>query len=178
MKPKNVDTSVGADHYRPFDITVAWDPIRSESLVTDLGKKLGLKGIATLAFDIQTDRKDIFLLSARLALQGPNPIPKEDKKYVAQNMGNGYYYGQVFTDVNFRIPRPALIGQYYNIKKAAKKDVVRTGGLYQQTVTSKQGADIGLDPSGLETIVALLTEKTFDTIQESIEKAASKYRKK
>mgnify|MGYP003577665543 CR=1 FL=1 len=173
IETKHIDTSVGANDYRPFDISVCWDAIRAESLVDDLGKNIGVKGLVTLAINIQTDAKTINMLGARIAMNGPNPIPKEDKKYVAQNMGNGYYFGQIYIDCAFDFPKPALVGKYYNMKKAGKK--VTSNGLSSYKVTVTKTAEIGLDVEGTEVILEAMVEKSFDVINESIEKAGSKY---
>lgn len=176
----NVETSdvaiaAGADYYRSFDISVSWDAIRAESLVNDLGKKLGINGLLTIAVNIQSDKKDIYITGMRMALNGPNPIPKEDKNYVAQNMGNGYYYGQSYTDCNFGFPKPALIGKYENVKTTSKKTTYEGPNSYSAVMT--KSAEILLDVSGIETIAETLVEKTFETMHEAIEKAATKYKK-
>ncbi len=175
IETKHVDTSVGADFYRPFDISVCWDAIRAESLVNDLGKNLGLKGMLTVAFNMQTDARTINMLGIRMALNGPNPIPKEDKKYVAQNMGNGYYFGQIYADCNFNFPKPLLVGRYHNIKNKKKSS---SGVLDSYKVTITKSAEIGLDVSGTEVVVEILSEKMFAEINEAIEKAAPKYSKR
>lgn len=176
IETKHVDTSVGADYYRPFDISVAWDAIRAESLIDDLGKNIGLKGLLTVAVNLQTDNKSIYMHGMRLALNGPNPIPKEDKKYVAQNMGNGYYFGQIYFDSNFSFPKPVLVGKYVNVKTTGKKS--KSTGLDSYEVHLTQSAEIGLDVDGLDVIAGVIAAKSLVTLDEAIADASKKYKNK
>jgi hypothetical protein len=170
IENKEAVIAAEADGYRTFDITAAWDAIRAESLVADLGENIGIKGILSVAIILQTDKKEINMASMRMTLNGPNPIPKEDKNYVAQNLGNGYYFGQIYTDCNFVFSKPVLIGTYDNTGKASKE---RTDDVLIQT----SAATINLNINGIEVVSEALTEMTFETLYEGISKAAPKYKK-
>ncbi len=175
VETKKVDTQVSANYYRPFDIAVAYDVLRAESLIDDLGKNIGVKGMVTVAVYLQTDKRNINLQSVRMAINGPNPIPKEDKKYVAQNMGNGYYYGQIYSDCHYDFAKLVEIGEYENVKTVSKKSTFSVSG--GSTVHKTQSAEIVLDLTGMETLVEVLAEKSFETMRDAIEKAVPKYRK-
>lgn len=96
IETKSVNVSVAADFYRGFDISAAADHERMESLGYDLANKLNVDGVLSIAFEVTSNNKEVVMNGFKMALHAPNPIARQDKKYVSQNMGAGYYAGQEF----------------------------------------------------------------------------------
>src|SRR5690606_15344997 len=96
IETKNRDIAVWPAGYRAFDISAANDFLRAESLGGDLAEKLGVGGTLSIAAELMTDKKNVNMNGLKMVLHGPNPVPREDKKYVSQNMGAGYYRGQIY----------------------------------------------------------------------------------
>jgi hypothetical protein len=111
METKQVDIAATADYFRHFDVSAAGDHLRAESLGSELAKKLEVNGVLSIMIEIRSDGKNIFMNGLKMFLNGPNPIPKEDKKYVAQNMGNGYYHGQVYATGTFYFKKEIPVGK-------------------------------------------------------------------
>lgn len=153
IETKGNDVSVAADGYRGFDISAAPDHLRSESLGGDLAKKLGVKGVFSIAIELMSSKKEVKINGIKMALHGPNPIPKEDKKYIAQNMGNGWYAGQLYSFGYMYFKDPILIGEF-------KKDQV-----------------VSENYEGIGEVESLFVDKFYDAMSEAIEKAAKKYSK-
>ena len=154
LENKGVDMVAGANGFRIFDVVAAWDALRAESLGSDLAKKLGVGGVLSIQIGLMDVKgRRLELNQIKMALNGPNPVPKEDKKYVAQNMGNGYYYGNIYSYTNFPLKKPLEIA----------------------TFKKKQMENVNLD--GIETLLGLNVEKMYDSMRAAIEKAARKYNK-
>lgn len=151
IEMKHVDIAVGADNYRVFDLAAAPDPLRSESLGGDLAKKLGVKGVLSIAVEIQSNKKFANMHGIRMSLHGPNPIPKENKKYVAQNLGNGYYNGQLYAYGTFFFKKPVHVISFEK-KQLAKQNF-----------------------EGLGTIFGCFADKFYQVMNESIQIASKKY---
>lgn len=151
LENKNTDIAVGADNFRVFDIAMSTDFLRSESLGADLTKKLGVKGVLSIAVELQSSKRSLDLHGFKVSLHGPNPVPKEDKKYVAQKMGNGYYNGQLYAHATMFFKSPIEVGSF---KKSDLESVNFDG--------------VGV---ALEAIV----NKVYKVMNENTETAAKKY---
>jgi hypothetical protein len=151
IESKQTDIEVSADSFRVFDLTMATDHLRSESLGSELAKKLGVNGVMSIAVELQSSKKSLDLHGFKVSLHGPNPIPKEDKKYVAQKMGNGYYEGQLYSYGTLFLKNPVRVGAF-------KKAVIEE-----------------LDFEGVGSILEAFVNKFYDTMGENAEKAAKKY---
>ena len=154
IENKNTDIAVAADGYRPFDIAAANDYLRAESMGGDLAGKLGVDGILNIAVELQTDRRDINIHGVKMVLHGPNPIAREDKKYIGQKVGSGYYAGQIFAAGSFFFKKPIEVASY------KKKE--------------------GLQPpnfTGLATIFGSFVDRFYDEMNDCLTKAAKKYDK-
>lgn len=112
LETKGTDVSVCADMYRGFDLSAAADHARMESLGSELAKKLGVDGVLSVACELASDKKEVNMTGIKMALHGANPIPKKDKKYISQNMGAGYYHGQLFASGYFYFKSPLQIAEY------------------------------------------------------------------
>ena len=148
------DISVTANGYRAFDISAASDFLRAESLGADLAKKLGVKGELSIGVELMSDNKHINMNGIKIALHGPNPVPKVDKKYISQNMGAGYYEGQIYANGYRFFKNPIEIGKF------EKK---------QQTINENF--------DGMGTVLECFVEKFYESMNESVEKAKKKYGK-
>jgi len=142
------DISVSADYYRYFDMGATYDYLRSESLGYDLANNLGVDGVLSIGFVIQSNTKEIYLRAIKMAIHAPNPIPKEDKKYVGQKMGTGYYNGQMYA------------GGYLPFKKPFK-----TG-----EISGKKAMKLNFE--GLDVLSKLIIEKFYEEINISIAKVS------
>ncbi|NNF02153.1 MAG: hypothetical protein HKN22_05675 [Bacteroidia bacterium] len=141
VENRNTDLSVCANSYRYFDMGAAFDFLRAESLGYDLASILKVDAVLSIGSLIQTNKKEGFYRSIKMALHGPNPNPKEDKKYIAQKSGNGYYNGQLYAGSSFSLKKPINFMNY----KA-------------QTI----------EVDGLEVIFAAMIEKMYDKIGDAI----------
>ncbi len=153
IETKHADIFVGADGYRVLDISMSGDALRSQSMGGDLCKALGVSGVLSVAVELQSGKKSVDLHGFKVSLHGPNPVPKEDKKYVAQKLGNGYYEGQLYTYGSFFLKKPAEVA-------TMKKDKIE-----------------GMDFTGAGTILSCFIEKFYETMYECSETAAKKYGK-
>jgi hypothetical protein len=163
LENKHTDIAVAADDYRCFDIAAAGDHLRSQSYGGNLAKKLGVKGVLSIAVELQSDNKNVNMHGVKMALHGPNLVPKEDKKYVAQNMGNGYYEGQLYTYGYYFFPKPIKVGSYDKKKIEGEKKRV--------TVMEEMNFE------GVGVIMESFVDKFHDVMNEAIEKAGPKYNK-
>lgn len=163
LETKHVDINVAADYYRPLDISASWDHLRSESLGSDLTKALGVDGVLSISVEIQSDNKNVNMHGIKMALHGPNPIPKEDKNYVAQKMGNGWYAGNIYSSAYFFFPKPISVGQYDKKKMEGQKKKVTT---------------LEMNFEGVGNIMQIMIDEMYASMNESIEKAAPRYGKK
>ncbi len=106
IEDRGTRMSTSADFYRTFDLSAAFDYKRSISLGSDLAKKLGVDAVLSIGTVIQTNKKEGYFRSVSMTLHGPNPIPKEDKKYAAQKYGNGYNEGLLFVGAKLELKKP------------------------------------------------------------------------
>ena len=72
-----------------------------ESLGSELAGALDVDGVLSISFEVASSNKEVALNGMRMAIHGPNPIAKQDKKYVSQNLGAGYYKGQEYAGAYF-----------------------------------------------------------------------------
>ena len=112
IENRNTDLSVCANSYRYFDLAAAFDALRSESLGYDLTKILGVDAVLSIGVIIQTNKKEGYFRSVKIALHGPNPNPKMDKKYIGQKTGNGYNKGQLYVGGTFSLKNPIKFMEY------------------------------------------------------------------
>lgn len=116
LESNSANVAVAADFYRGFDINASADHERMESLGYELANKLGVDGVLSIAIELASNKKEVSITGFKMAMHAPNPIPKKDKKYISQNMGAGYYAGQLFAFGTFYFKSPMLIAE---IKKGA-----------------------------------------------------------
>ena len=150
IENNGVDKSVCATNYRYFDLGAAWDYLRSQSLGYELANNLEVDGVFSVATVIQTRIKDGNIRAVKMVLHAPNPNPKQDKRYVGQKMGVGYYNGQIYA------------GGYYTFKKA-----ITCMELGKEHITS-------MDFDGLEIIFESFIERFYDEIDTAISKVSKK----
>jgi len=112
LESRGTDIAVAADNFRGFDLYACNDHERMESLGYDFAKGLGVDGVLSIATEVVSDKKQVTVTGFKVALNGPNPIPKQDKRYVSQNFGAGYYKGQLYTYGTFFLKSPATVAQY------------------------------------------------------------------
>jgi hypothetical protein len=148
VENRSLDISVAADYYRYFDMGASYDYLRCESLGFELANKLDVDGVLSIGFTVQSNSKEIYFRNIRVALHGPNPIPRLDKKYVAQKSGNGYNTGQLYA------------GGYLNFKDPFKIAVIKR----------KQMSKIDID--GLEIVLSNFIEHYYNVMNYAIEKAS------
>jgi hypothetical protein len=146
IETKGVDASVTADFYRGFDISGATDHERMESLGYDLCNKLNVDGVLSIAFELTSGPKEVNMNGFKMAIHAPNPIAKQDKKYVSQNMGAGYYKGQEFA------------GGYFYFKK----------GMHIADVEKK--AIVNEQYDGVADLLGAFAEKMQDEMKAAIAK--------
>lgn len=146
VETRGTQMSTSADFFRTFDLGAAFDWKRSNSLGYELAKKLGVDAVFSVGTVIQSNAKEAYFRSIKIAMHGPNPIPKVDKKYVAQNAGNGYNNGQLY------------IGLYYNLKEPQKTVEIH----------KKQITNINFD--GYDVLLKELVDRMFKEFYKAIEK--------
>lgn len=95
IETKRRDIGVCADYYRGFDEAAAFDFKRSVSLGHELAGKLDADAVLSIAVKLKDDGKKIALQAVNWTLNGPNPVPKQDKKYPGA-FGAGYQEGLVY----------------------------------------------------------------------------------
>ena len=155
IETKQNDIAVAADSYRTFDISAATDFLRAESLGADLAAKLGVDGVLSIAVELVSDKKNIAMNGTKMVLHGPNPIAKEDKKYISQNLGAGYYRGQIYASGYMYFNNSIVVASY----------------------DKKQSAIVNGNFEGIDDIFECFIEKFHVEMKESIAKAAKKYEK-
>lgn len=155
IETKQNDIAVSADGYRAFDISAASDFLRAESLGGDLAKKLGVDGVLSIAVELMSDKKNIAMNGTKMFIHGPNPIAKEDKKYISQNMGAGYYNGQIYAGGYMYFNDPIVVAGF----------------------DKKQNQIINENFEGIGNVFECFIERFHDEMKESVEKAAKKYDK-
>ena len=147
IETRGRDISAAADYYRYFDLGAANDFLRAQSLGADLASKLQVDAVFSIGFVVQSDEKKGYFRSIKMAMHGPNPTPKQDKKYVAQKMGNGYYEGQLY------------VSGFLNFDKAIEFLVIG----------KTQFKEINI--KGLDDIFPVFIDRFYAEIYKSIEKA-------
>lgn len=148
LENRGVDIAVCATNYRYFDLGASWDYLRSQSLGSDLARKLGVDGVLSIGNVVQTTTKDGNIRTIKMALHAPNPIPKEDKKYIGQKTGVGYYDGQIY------------VGGTLTFKNA-----INCMELGTKEITS-------MDFDGLEVVFESFIERFYDELDEAISKVS------
>ncbi|MCD6011716.1 MAG: hypothetical protein K0Q79_1578 [Flavipsychrobacter sp.] len=147
LESGSTDIAVSADHYRALDVAAAGDFRRSESL-NELAQKLGVNSTLSICFELMAERREISINGIKWSINGPNPNPKEDKKYVAENMGNGYYTGQVYYKAYTYFPNSIRLAK--ENKKAVSEE----------------------NYAGIDMVLAAFVEKSVDSWKEAIEKTS------
>jgi hypothetical protein len=112
IETKRNDISVTADGYRAFDIAASSDFRRAESMGGELAKTLNVDALLSIGIELMSDKKNVAMNGVKMTLHGRNPVTKVDKKYVAQNMGNGYYEGQIYAGGQFYFDKPVDIAAF------------------------------------------------------------------
>lgn len=112
LEHKNVNVAVAADNFRGFDVSACSDHERMESLGYDLAKGLNVDGVLSISINMVSNKKELYIIGYKMAINAPNPIEKKDKKYVSQNFGAGYYKGQLFAGGNFTYKSPVKIAKF------------------------------------------------------------------
>ncbi len=112
LENKKTDVAVAADYYRGFDLNAAADHVRMEALGDTLVEVLGVDGVLSVALELSSNGKETCMNGAKMAIHAPNPIAKQDRKYVSQNMGAGYYSGQIFAGSYFYFKKPMRIAEF------------------------------------------------------------------
>jgi len=146
----NTDISVCANNYRYFDMGAAADYKRSESLGNDLAKELGVDGLLSVSVGFYSDSKGAYTNMIKMAIHGPNPNPKVDKKYVGQKNGTGYYEGQLYFAGKFTFKKPI---------KTIEVD-------YKKKKTDN------INFEGTEVIFSSFIEKYYDEMNKAIDKVS------
>lgn len=111
LENRAADVAVAADYYRGFDLSAATDHERMASLGYELANKLGVDGVLSISFEVASDKKEVNLTLIRTAIHAPNPIAKQDKKYISQNLGAGYYEGQLYVAGHLQLKSALLIAE-------------------------------------------------------------------
>jgi len=150
IENRNSDVIVGADYFRPFG--AFGDYQRSEALGYDLATKLGVDAVFGLYISLQhVSKSEVYIKSIMMGLHGPNPIPKEDKKYVGQKTGTGYYNGQEY------------VGGYYTFKNPFKT----------LDIDSKRSTITKMDFEGIDVIFDAFVERFYDEMYAAIDKVSN-----
>lgn len=152
IENKHTDIAVGADDFRVFDLSASVDYLRAESLGGDMAKQLGVDGLLSIAVEVQSDKRNIEMHGIKMTLHGPNPIPKEDKKYIGQKMGTGYYAGQIYANGTFFFDKAIHVASY-----------------------EKKKLDMNMQFDGVGVVFESFIEKFYESMHEAIDKAAKKY---
>lgn len=148
IENRATDISVCADGYRYFDMGAAFDYLRSESLGAELAQALGVDGVLSVGIEIQSQKKEGYLRAIKMTLHATNPNPKEDKKYIGQKTGTGYYEGQLFAGGGLRFKKP------FEVMELGKNQI------------------ISMDFEGIDVIFNCFIEKFYDEIDAAINKAS------
>lgn len=109
IENRNADVTACAYSYRYFDMGAALDYKRSNSLGDILTNKMEVNGTLSISIDTRTDKKGVSVSRIKMAIHGPNPNPKIDKKYFGQKTGTGYYEGQLYFGGSFAFKKPIQI---------------------------------------------------------------------
>lgn len=146
IENRNIDLSFCASGYRYFDMGAALDYKRSQSLGGELINKIDVSGSLSISIVTSSSKKKgILVHSVKMAIHGPNPNPKIDKKYFGQKTGTGYYNGQLYFGGTFAFKKPIQIIDIANRK-------------------------INLD--GFEVILSSFIEKYYDEMEVAINKVS------
>jgi len=146
IESRGTQMSTSADYFRTFDLSAAADYKRSISLGDELARVLGVDAVLSIGTVLQTNKKEGYLRSMKMAIHGPNPIPKEDKKYAAQKLGNGYNDGLLYISLNF-MPKKAV-----------------------PVLAIKKGTFTDINFDGLDVIMENFIAKTYSIFHETVAK--------
>jgi hypothetical protein len=147
IENRGTQMASSADFFRTFDLGAAADWRRSTSLGYDLANKLEVDAVLSIGTALRSNKKGANMRYMAIALHGPNLIPKQDKKYIAQKAGNGYNKGQLYTSLKYIL-----------------KNEIKT-----LTIQKKEITDINFD--GYEVILEELIDRMYKVFDESIAKA-------
>jgi hypothetical protein len=114
LESGGTQTFAAATGYRLLDAAATSDYMRARALGGELAEKLGVDALLSVGLEIGTDGKIFTLNGVKWALNGRNPNPKQDKKYVAESFGNGYNAGQCYLKAQYFLEDPV---QFMNAKK-------------------------------------------------------------
>ena len=153
LEKGDAKVTVTADGYRIFDAGAAKDYLRAESMGSVLASKLGVDGVLHIGIDLSTNATDVYISGIKMVLNAPNPIPRQDKKYVGQKLGTGWYAGQVFASGDLMFKKPLHIVRY---KKQEKKPA---------------------QLQGIGTIFSCFADRFYNEMEACAVKAAKKYGK-
>jgi len=145
---RNTDISVCASGYRYLDMGASFDYKRSISLGWELTNKLGVDGVLSIGVEIQSKKKEAYTRLIKMALHGPNPNQRVDKKYFGQKTGTGYYDGQLYAGGTLVFKRS-----------------IKTIELGKEQIKS-------MDFEGFDIIFKSFIEKFYDVIDGAIEKVS------
>lgn len=146
VETRGTQMSTSADYFRTFDLGAAFDWKRSNSLGSELANKLGVDAVLSVGTVIQSNNKEGYFRSIKIAMHGPNPNPKQDKKYVAQKAGNGYNNGQLY------------MGLTYNLK-----DPQKTIEIHKKQITN-------INFEGYEVLLKEIIDRMYNEFYKAIEK--------
>src|SRR5690606_25871868 len=113
LEQKSSGIAVCADYYRGLDASAATDFKRSISLGDELTRNLGVDAVMSIAFYVGYDGKTVTFSNITSTINGPNPVPRENKKYVG-GAGAGYQEGLVYFSAYYNNFKPVKIA---NLKK-------------------------------------------------------------
>lgn len=113
LEQKSSGVAVCADYYRGLDASAATDFKRSISLGDELTRNLGVDAVMSIAFYVGYDGKTVTFSNITSTINGPNPVPRENKKYIG-GAGAGYQEGLVYFSAYYNNFKPVKIA---NLKK-------------------------------------------------------------
>lgn len=111
LEQKRSGVAVCADYYRGFDTGAATDYKRSISLGDELTKKLGVDAVMSVSATVVYDGKTVSFAHISSTINGPNPVPRQDKKYIGSN-GAGYQEGLVYFSAYYNNFKPVKIAGF------------------------------------------------------------------
>ncbi len=108
LEQKSSGTAVCADYYRGLDASAAADFKRSISLGDELTRNLGVDAVMSIALYVGYDGKTVTFSNITSTINGPNPVPRENKKYIGA-AGAGYQEGLVYFSAYYNAFKPVKI---------------------------------------------------------------------
>jgi hypothetical protein len=114
LESGGTETFAAAKGYRMLDAAATSDYMRARALGGGLTTALGVDAVLSVGLEVGTDGKEYTLKGVKWAVNGKNPNPRQDKKYVAESFGNGYNEGQCYLKSQFYLEDPVV---FMNTKK-------------------------------------------------------------